>query len=214
MSKDRLEDLENKYWEGKSSLEDEKFLKATEDDSYFKGLKTIKDEQLMWNFDDFISQTEAEAKKEKEPAHRRVRKPIWKYIGVAAALLTVGFLFLKNPVTESELLEEENSDVLQERTKGPSTSLPTIPNILSDKGKEEKTSPAPLRLVEKKSENREAIAAEQALAEEAYVMINGKPVYDEQKVEEIILASLQLMASNFQEGRQAIEKIKYIRVEL
>lgn len=215
MNKDRLQDLESKYWEGKSSLNDEQYLKAQKNDPYFKGLKAVKEEQLEWSFDDFLHQTE-QAKKEKKPVHRYISKLIWKYVGVAAALLVIGFLFWNNRDIEPKVTEDENLYVLQDVEKDTSTRFPSTPYKISDQENEEGAPAELLRIAEQKMEEKEVAPVEQVVVEtgEAYVMVNGKPVHDEQEVEQIILASLQLMASNFQEGRQAVEKIRYIRVEL
>ena len=50
--------------------------------------------------------------------------------------------------------------------------------------------------------------------QEAYVIVNGQPVYNEEEAEQIVLASLKIMTNNFQEGKHALEKVKYIHVAL
>lgn len=214
MSKDRLEDLENKYWKGKSSLEDEQSLKAREDNVYFKKLKAAKEEQLEWGFDEFLF-TAREGGNKKELVYKRITKPIWKYIGVAAALLVVGLFFLKNRSEEPKVTGDEKPYVRRDVEK--KSPINTSHDISDQENEEEK--PAELtRIAKQKIEMKQVVPAEMGQAvretEEAYVMVNGEPVYDAQEAEQIILASLQLVVSNFQEGRQAVEKIKYIKVEL
>lgn len=54
MRKDKLKGLESKYWDGKSTLNDERTLESDTSDPYFKKLKEAKEEQIDWSFDKFL----------------------------------------------------------------------------------------------------------------------------------------------------------------
>jgi len=215
MKKDRLKVLEDKYWKGKSSLEDDQELKDHGSDVYFQRLREAKKEQMEWDFDDFLAQTTENPIAEPSPMRRSFIKPLWKYMGMVAALILVGFIFFKtlqkNDTTGSESTYVSH-DVVQdvEEQKSNMTIKREIEPLLSVKKNVHK----PPRIAKRQTSPLGEAEKVTDPNTEAYVLVNGEPIYDEQKATEIALSSLRLMASNFKEGRQAVEKIKYIKVEL
>lgn len=214
MKKDRLKDLEDRYWEGKTSLADEQCLKEVRDNTYFKSLKAAKKEQMDWGFDDFIHQAE-EVEERVIQASEPIGRPIWKYMAIVAALFLTGFLFLKDRRTSPDI-KETNVHVVQEAGKEGSTNLLVEPDILAIIRDEKEVRTMPQRMEGMRQEARKEKPVQEYTApnEEAYVLVNGMPIYDESEAEKIVLASLQLMADNLQEGREAVEKMKYIKVKL
>jgi len=217
MKKGRLKDLEDRYWEGKTSLEEEKYLKSMAEDPFFQVLSEQQKNQLEWRFENFLEQAEDHRRGKSEQVKRKVI-PFWRYAGIAAALLILVFIFLKDREPKiSEQKPERYTSQEQIPPDGDVTEvLPTHDNPFANKEREQTVAVA---LPEKKQphlDNELSVPHQPRIeiAREAYVLVNGKPVYDEEEAEKIVLASLQIMANNFQEGKEAIGKMKHIKIEL
>lgn len=215
MKKDKSTGMDDKYWKGISSLQEERALKGQVDKPYFKGLDQLSEEDMNWDFEVFMEA----AKHVDNTSGKRIGKGIklrfWLYGAAAAAILVGGFVFFKSD--ENRITTYENKrlsavarspdivDSVDDKANGNQeehvhrlvTPQKKVYNNVASTTRPETTKP-------------EVVGSE----EESYVIVNGKPVYDEAEAQEIVLASLKIMAIHFQEGKNALEKVKYINIEL
>jgi hypothetical protein len=223
MKRDRSTDLEDKYWNGTSSLEEERRLKRQKKLDYFGGLKEAKHERMDWAFADFVERTDAsviQSEKEKGWAGR-----LWLYGAAATVVLSLGIWAMVGENSGPEEVAQMKHTALVEPlpiSKGdPKDEEPALDRPAA--GRHRGRSVA-ARVTNPPAQNRSVVSARSAQEEtsereaanehEAFVIVNGKPVYNEEEAEEIALASLKLMVNNFQEGKEALEKVKYIKVTL
>ncbi|WP_437921720.1 hypothetical protein [Sphingobacterium sp. LRF_L2] len=218
MKKDKLKESEDRYWKGTSSLKDELELKQNADSNYFNGLHQLSNERVDMDFEDFLTNIDLRDKKvSPKKGKERVIYNLLYYVA-AVVLIISAFLFFepfkadnqatirpqfaevklipKSSKSLSESIAVQNAD--RETDK---LIVHAIPNRLSKKREKQ--------IIEGEKE----IAGESD-AIESFVMVNGKPIQDEVEAEEIVLASLKLITTNLYEGKEAIEKVKYIHVEL
>ncbi|KGE13628.1 hypothetical protein [Sphingobacterium deserti] len=212
MKKDKSTKIEDRYWEGVSSLEEEKILKSQKDEPYFDGLNELSKEKMDLEFDSFMDMLEEPAKiVAKKPKYRNLL--FFAYGAAAIALFVTGFFFLHD--------KEEKGDSYQQPQF---SSVKIAPKLVEPQESEKREAPYYVAVDTKHTKEKKhtkhiatpetvTIQAEEP-ADDSFVIVNGKPVYDEEEAEQIVLASLKIMASNFQEGKHALEKVKYINVEL
>ncbi|MBE8712866.1 hypothetical protein [Sphingobacterium hungaricum] len=206
MKKDKLTESEDKYLNGATSLEEERLLKSQNQEPMFKGLNEISKDKMDLDFDEFMGIATTEKEINTLP-NKKIAKPIfWKYGAVAMALL-VGSLFLINSFqTENADYPEQEKLVAQILKAEPRAEL--VPDkVIATAEKRQITKAKKQHVAEKEPEILET-------AQEAYVIVNGKPIYDEAEAERITLSSLKLLASNMSDGKSAMDKMKYISIEL
>lgn len=199
--------MDDKYLNGTTSLEEERLLKAQSDEPMFRGLKEISKDKMDLDFDAFMGIATAEKAINTLP-NRKIGKLIfWKYGAVAMTLL-VGSLFLINTFqTENNNHPEDKKLVAQILKAEPRVEVVADKVIATAEIKKVKAKNK--HLIEPKSEQEDF-----ETTQEAYVIVNGKPIYDQAEAEKIALSSLRLLASNMNDGKSAVDKIKYITVEL
>lgn len=214
MKKDKSTEMDDKYWEGISSLQEEKDLKNGADKSYFRGLNELGKEEMKWDFDDFMAQADKTDKIIKPIRTNNNRRTMIAYAAAAVAILTVG-LYLWKPMTATrEVFQDPQVSTVKLAPRAidvkevDTVATSSLAVIKTSKKKKVKKSIAP---VSPPLMTTEASVPDE---EEAYVVVNGQPIYNQDEAEQIALASLKIMASNFQEGKNALEKVKYIHVEL
>lgn len=206
--------MDKKYWEGISSLNEERSLKQKSDNPYFEELDELAKSEMDWEFDDFMAMEESE----KEQAHnddasKLRRRRIWIGVTAAASILAAGFLFLRTQDAKVDVFKRATfakvtlspEDFTDRPAIGEQKPSYVVANRYSGSDKKQQAT----RPTEVKS-----TAELEIPEEEAYVIVNGKPIYDEKEAEEIVLASLKIMTTNLQEGKNALEKVRYIQVEL
>jgi len=212
MKKDKSIKIEDKYWEGISSLKEEKMLKSKGDEPYFDALNELSKEKMDLEFESFMGMVEgSQMVVEKKP--NQIKLLFFTYGAAAIALFFTAFFFLQNN-------EQKEGDYQRPRF----SSVKVVPQTvqLQESGKPD--APYYVAIDTKHAKEKKptkhivkpeiaSISAEEP-ADDSFVIVNGKPVYDEEEAEQIVLASLKIMASNFQEGKHALEKVKYINVEL
>lgn len=217
MRKDKLKGLENKYWDGKSTLKDERTLKTDTNDAYFRKLKEAKAEQMDWSFDKFLHQASEKPETVIKLEHKRRIKSIWKYISIVAAFVLVGFIFFKNRGLDDIPNEEIVYTALDDTEKKNKETTGGAEDTDINREAKEAISLIqeihPQQLPKRKTLSSSKVVEPKESLEKAYVVVNGQPVYDEE-AEELALASLNMVIANLKEGKQAIEKIKYLKVEL
>ncbi len=203
-----------KYWEGVSSLNEERSLKRESDNPYFEELDKLAKSEMDWEFDDFMAMTETNKEQEHNgDRRRRLHWGIWGGTIAAASILVAGFLFLRTQDTQIHVFERAT---FAKVTLSPA-DLKDTPAIEEKKPSYvlvKRDSRASNKQHNKRSAEDESTAGLAIPEEEAYVIVNGKPIYDEKEAEDIVLASLKIMRTNLQEGKNALDKVRYIQVEL
>lgn len=209
MKKDNWKEVKDKYWQGESSLKEERQLK--DKGSYFESLQEAKAEKMDWSFDEFLAKAEDEP--QQTPAKRKTI-PLWKYAGTAAAMLLIGFALINDPLPQQNGNEETialQKDTALGNSQQEGSEL--------DVDIKEKAAPDVLKQAQETLVNsadqpaKEAAPKDETPDERPMVLVNGKPVYDEEATE-IIKASLYVVASKLKEGKQAVEKIKHLNIKL
>jgi hypothetical protein len=211
MNNDKINRLKEAYFEGKTSKEEEKWLKENTDDTYFTTLKEEQNQQMNWNFDDFVTTIE-----EKTPEKRigvfSFRKTIY-WIAAASVIIGVLGMFVvmqKNTINKSQYAQQQNV------TKQPETKL----TVEAD----DNTSPTQILVEEKLPEEKKVITqkprkeapnpiTEQPTYNPEYVVINGKPIYDLEEAKELAMSSLNLLASNVEKSVSCMESIKHLSIK-
>lgn len=222
MKNDKWNAIKAKYFQGLSSLAEEKDLKRQSEDPYFHTLKEEGQESMDWDFDQFL---DAAARKALVVplVKKSFRNSILKYVSGIAALFIGGFLiyaFLQQHKPEVVHVVK-NTDQVPSKSIDRSVAVPVLPiqaipteRVLPHTEPQATLVKAKRKKINKAAPivNNEALEMEQP--EETYVVVNGKAITNRDEAEAITRNSLILMASNIQEGRSALEKMKYIYVEL
>ncbi|GHE23036.1 hypothetical protein GCM10017764_00040 [Sphingobacterium griseoflavum] len=206
--------MDEKYWEGISSLREERSLKKKAEQPYYEQLDQLAKSEMKWDFDDFVQMT-AESTEKGYIVPSKSKSRWWVLAsGMAASLaLVLGFLFFKSNDSEEVVVS-----AAKHSSKIPSSAtLPDAPLVQVDVPSDvatKNTRKQPKKRIAVQPQPQEMMDDLTQTGDDAYVFVNGKPVYDQEEAEEIVLASLQMMTANLQEGRNALEKVKYIQVEL
>jgi len=220
MKTDRYKDWESKFFEGEElTPEEELFLKNESDNPYFSFVKEEKQEKLDISFDDFL-------KKAKEPkiVVLPVRKTSYKMYWMAASLvLFMGMsgLWMFNQPQEIETAIAKNPDVpkkeevekvpqTEERIEQTSTPKPVLANHKSPKVDQTTNDKAVKDIV--RQEFEKLMAQQNSTKQEKkqiqnpsesvsdynpnYVIINGKPMYNEQEAIAVTENAFNYFASN------------------
>ncbi len=224
MKKEELDRLKAKYWEGKTSLEEERRLKELEEEEFFTMLKEP-EEKMDWNFDDFMQGVSEEEKPEVKKVVPMTRRIIT--MTAIAASLMLGFFLIRQMVSSNvdqvkpviaqtevnnKILDIENPDAdnregLQVQEETPDVINPTVKTSRNKQ----------TQMVSNKKSNgksQERLKVEHAIEEEFYVEINGIKIYDEKKALEVTETALQLATSNLRKGMEGVENIKYLKIEI
>lgn len=228
MKDKKLKELEEKYFNGQSSLEEEGELKNS-DHVFFQTLNQEKNVKMDWSFDDFESQINADKK-------RIVRwKYSWvKYAAAAVLLMTIGialFLNQESTIEEPVLVEKNMKDLKPAKNKfiehqNTEAANPN-PNdrILSDGSRKAMQTAETFKRPKIKKQAKDWTAKKEVVTEnlesatgqayrEDYVVLNGKPVANEEEAVELTLKSLGLLANNLENGVDKAMNIKQMSITI
>lgn len=219
MKREELDKLKAKYWEGKSSLEEERRLKELEDEEFFSMLRKP-EEKMNLDFESFMDLAEKEMPAEKKiiPFSRR----IIMLTSIAASLL-LGFFLIRQFNDQKDHQEINKVAVSNERPKPLDVESPksTPVELVEAKGRSVHVeSKGPLKSVQlastRKSRERATETMQTNLSpdEELYVEVNGVRIYDEEKALEVTETALHFAASNLKKGMEGVENIKYLKIEI
>lgn len=221
MKKEELDRQKAKYWEGKTSLEEERKLKELEDEKFFSALQPS-EETIDWDFDDFIQQANEKKPEIKvQPLARR----IIPMTAVAAALILAFFLIrqivesnsdLAKPVIAQAELDNQVPDVQKPKAKDKGlTDRDDTPRIANSPRRptEARHLPHASNKIDQKKSTEE-IKVAPAPQEQYYVEINGVKIYNQEKAIEITETALQLATSNLRKGMKGVKNIKYLKIEI
>lgn len=221
MKTDRYKDWESKFFEGEElTPEEELFLKNESENPYFSFLKEEKQEKLDISFEDFLKKTE-----EPKIVALPVKKTSYKMYWMAASLVLlmgISALWMFNQHQKIETTIAKNPDVpkkekvekvqpieeIIEQTSTPKAVLVQKENQKIDKTTNDKVVK---ELVRKEFEKLMAQQETQSNKEEKqiqvsaesksdynpnYVIINGKPIYDESEAIAVTENAFNYFASN------------------
>jgi len=228
MKDKKLKELEEKYFNGQSSLEEEKALKSS-DSVFFQSLNQEKDIKMDWSFADFESQINEDKK-----------YSVWwnrswvKYAAAAVLLMSLGLaLFLNQESTmQGPVVAKKEMKELKPADKKPFDNQNVeiaVPNANDRVSAEEsrklmrtaETFKRPKRKKQAKdwtvkkevvTESLESTTEESYRAD--YVVLNGKPVVNEEEAVELTLKSLGLLANNLENGVDKAMNIKQMSITI
>lgn len=212
MNNDKINRLKEAYFEGKTSKEEEKWLKENTDDAYFNLLREEQNQQMNWNFDDFVTTVE-EKVSEKRIGVFSFRKTIYwtAAASVIIAVLGVFVLMQKNTIEKPYYAKQQNTSE-QPETKLVVNGDNHLPEkIIKEDNQLPTKNVVRARLYPKKeAPNPET---EQPTYNPEYVVINGKPVYDLEEAKELTMSSLNLLASNVEKSVSSMENVKHLSIK-
>ena len=228
MKDKKLKELEDKYFNGQSSLEEEGELKNS-DHVFFQTLNQEKNVKMDWSFDDFESQINADKK-------LIVRwKYSWvKYAAAAVLLMTIGIALFLNPDSTIEgpvFVEKNMKDLKPVKNKSiehqNTEAANPNPNdrILSDGSRKAMQTAETFKRPKIKKQAKDWTAKKEVVTEnlesatgqayrEDYVVLNGKPVANEEEAVELTLKSLGLLANNLENGVDKAMNIKQMSITI
>lgn len=219
MKREELDKLKAKYWEGKTSLEEERQLKELENEEFFSMLKQP-EEKMDWDFESFMDEAEAEipAKKKIIPLSRR----IITLTSIAVSLL-LGFFLIRQFNGNTDIQNPNKVAVANESPKALDVELPKDePTAVAEDDwrngqHEEESSFKSTQLASTRkpsAQAQQAVQAEPDQNEELFVEVNGVRIYDEEKALEVTETALHFAASNLKKGMEGVENIKYLKIEI
>lgn len=221
MKTDRYKDWESKFFEGEElTPEEELFLKNESENPYFSFLKEEKQEKLDISFEDFLKKTE-----EPKIVALPIKKTSYKMYWMAASLVLlmgISAFWMFNQPQKMEPGIAKNPDVPKKEIVDPvlpvektieenSTPKPVLANQESQKVDKTANDKVVKELVRKEFEKLMAQQENQSNKEEKqiqvptesisdynpnYVIINGKPIYDEGEAIAVTENAFNYFASN------------------
>ena len=142
MNNDRQDASEKRFWDGKSSLNEERLLKSNSDDAYFNALKDAAEEKMDWRFEDFMQQTATVTEEHKVvKGHFPFQKLLWIAAIFATAILTV---WKWNPIPKENntVAKTENSIGTPADIQDASQPKANTPLVSTNKTTHPKSQPA------------------------------------------------------------------------
>ncbi|WP_379968296.1 hypothetical protein [Epilithonimonas sp. UC225_85] len=221
MKTDKYKDWESKFFEGEElTPEEELFLKNESDNPYFSFLKEEKQEKLDISFEDFLKKTE-EPKRVALPVKKTSYKVYWMAASMVL-LMGISVLWMFNQSGKIETTVAKNNDVPKKRNielispiaeKIEQTSAPkaVLAAQESQKAHQATNEKVVKDLVKKEFEKLMAQQENSTKKEEKqievpaesisdynpnYVIINGKPMYNEQEAIAVTENAFNYFASN------------------
>jgi len=221
MKTDRYKDWESKFFEGEElTPEEELFLKDESDNPYFSFIKEEKQEKLNISFEDFLKKTE-----EPKIVALPIKKTSYKMYWMAASLvLLMGMsaLWIFNQPQKIETTIAKNHDIpkkekveklapVEETIEKTSTPKPVlakqesqkVEKISDDKVVKDLVQKEVKRLmaqqdssIEKEEKQIQTPAESISDYNPNYVIINGKPIYDESEAIAVTENAFNYFASN------------------
>lgn len=237
MKTDRSKQYKDQYFAGNSSEVEEKWLKDFSDDVFFKTLREEKEVTMDWSFEDFMEKVEEQpipVKKIQLTTKPGLSKWYWMAAGFIIFLSLGGYLFfsqesitevIATSVAKNEPVKNNTPAIQEQQTPPPEINIqPSV--ITPETEKKEITEKENIKvlaqkkpLVKKEKEIIETTSVKsvpETGTEDGYnpnyVLINGKPVYDEEEAADLTKKSLNLLASNLDKGIEKVGLIKHLSV--
>lgn len=226
MKNRRLAELKDKYFDGKSSSEEERELKKS-DELFFQLLEQEKNVKMDWSFEDFEKQVKADQK------IIRWLDNIWiKYAAAAILLAVMGLTFYLNQESEvqpSVLVNKEMKELQRPLTKevmenNDATVNSDLETVTSSERKRSTMLTANTSHSNQRAQSKKRMAKKKKVVQSLqqiedgyqadYVVLNGKPVANEEEAVELTLRSLGLLANNLENGVDKAMNIKQMSISI
>lgn len=225
MNNDRQDASEKRFWEGKSSLDEERLLKSNSDDAYFNAMKDAAEEKMDWSFEDFMQQTETATEESKVvKGYFPFQKMLWIAAIFATAILIV-WKWAPTPKDNSGITKTANSIGTPTNIQDSSLPKANTPLVSTNKTTHPKSKPA----IEKIASNTLGIRHRKAVDptsiatavpeadtlgayEPQFVLVNGKPVYSEAEAVTLTKQSLALLTDNVSKSASHLSVVKDLSI--
>lgn len=208
MSNDKINRLKELYFAGKTSREEEKWLKENTKDPFFDVLKEEQKQEMNWGFDEFLDTVEQEKPVKRIGGYNFRKMVYWAAASVALVVFGTLFVMRGNSIDKPQYAKhedgsefqihpkEEINDTQPEETGEEITELP-IKEVVKPVSKQKEKTPIP----------------QEDTYHPEYVVINGKPIYDLEEAKELTLSSLNLFASNMEKSVSEMENVKHLSIK-
>ena len=225
MKKLKLEDNETKFWLGESSLQEEKSLKSETENPYFEALKQEGREKMDWGFEDFLQKVETT----EETTNKVIRpnfnmRTFWWIAASISAVLVLLWITIPQKNTQpvvayntpapiqnkkTDTLNKQPTFVNNSKINKNATVVTSSINASKSLGKRHQKVAAP-------TSNKTVVLETDSLGayEPQFVLINGKPVHDENEAIKITKESLALLSDNINRGAQHLAVVKDLSIHL
>lgn len=216
MNTEQYHKLLQKFYDGETSISEEKLLKesehlSAEESVYFETLKAEKSEKSSLDFNQFL----ALAKKEKSIAPAQ-KSNNFKWIWLAASLIlifSIGAFWLNNSKDEqtkaksqmatAEVYQHEKTQIMQENTYEPvvEKAKPTAKKIAKSDDILDDILPKKSRMKKRVrtryvDNSKPEIEDKKSEYESSYVIINGHKITNEKDAIDVTKYSFQILANN------------------
>ncbi|WP_104385163.1 hypothetical protein [Sphingobacterium sp. HMA12] len=227
MKNKRLEELQDKYFDGKTSSEEERELKKS-DELFFQLLDQEKSVKMDWSFDEFENQIKADKKIIRWRANNWI-----KYTAAAILLAVMGFAFYlsQEPTTDPPVLADQQIKKPQETSAkdvtahNEATAHSDVEIIVSgDKKRSTMLAANTSKHFNQRVPSKKIMANKKKVVQSLqqmedgyqadYVVLNGKPVANEEEAVELTLKSLGLLANNLENGVDKAMNIKQMSISI
>lgn len=111
MKTEQYKELEQKYFEGKTTPEEEKRLKETDEVGLFKTLKDEKSETMDWDFDDFLKKADVS---KIIPLQKKTSFKISKIFWMAASVVLLFGLYFGYQNFTQNMIAEHNDQISEQ----------------------------------------------------------------------------------------------------
>ncbi|WP_133944201.1 hypothetical protein [Epilithonimonas xixisoli] len=221
MKTDRYKDWESKFFEGEElTPEEELFLKNESDNLYFSFLKEEKQEKLDISFEDFLNKA---TKQNVTEEHKIVALPVakkksYQQYWMAASLVLLmgisGFWIFNNPENVEPQIANvvETPKPIEEPKASPAEDVTAQQPALAQQNVQPEKEKIEKKTVFGKQESKAQFASHQPKQKDEnlnqnkvnsdsdynpnYVIINGKPIYNEQEAIAVAEDTFNYFASN------------------
>ncbi|WP_447641843.1 MULTISPECIES: hypothetical protein [Chitinophagaceae] len=225
MNNDKLDASEKRFWQGTSTREEEHLLKMEADNPYFTAVKDAAEEKMDWSFEDFVQKTE---NLEEEAKIVKGNFPFQKLLWIAAVVATAILIVWKwnpTPKENSPVAKSENGIDVPANAQDTSNPKTNTQLVLIDENKQSKSKPAITKIASNTSgiRHRKAVNPTSIVAavpetdtldayEPQFVLVNGKPVYNEAEAVTLTKQSLALLADNISKGASHLSVVKDLSI--
>lgn len=225
MTTDNSKEFKDKYFSGNASLEEEKWLKENEADDFFATLQDAQKEKMDWEFADFLETVQTE-KAPVIPIAGRTFKMYWAAAAVVI-LATCGILAFFHGSNEQHNFVQKNivpvTDSSRQYAVVPKTVQGTTIAATNNIIKKKKTIVPTHYKQYFAAQKNHTVPQQNTIANgnpdvsgtdssyhANYVLVNGKPIYDEAKAQEIAIQAVNILKDNVRKGVNDLASIKQI----
>lgn len=229
MKKDNWEEYKDKYFDGSSNAEEEKFLKENGADDLFSVLKEEKEARMQWEFSAFM-QSAGQPKAKIVPIENKSFKMYWMAAASVIAIVLCGILFFQNNQDKPASITAQNSN------KAGTPAITAQPQMAHNNVQQNNKNNTTIATTKKQNNtnNHLSLAVHHAMPRHQkpivdvnpetdttgnnynpnYVLVNGKPVHSEAEATQITMNAVSLLSDNVSKGANELAIIKKLSIKL